>query len=58
MYDNIVVPVSSYATKALSRTLQRYGDDGYRLVNAQLAKDKYGTQVMYLFFTKKKEKIS
>ena len=54
-YANIVVPVSNYATIALDKTLIAYGNDGFKLVNVVMAKNKYNIDVMYLFFTKKVE---
>ena len=52
MVDNQVVKVSNYATNALQDTLYRYAGKGYKLVNTILARDKYGVNVMYIFFTK------
>lgn len=52
-YRNTVVTVSNYATDYLAETLNRYGNDGYKIVNVVLAKNSYGVDVMYLFFTKK-----
>lgn len=52
MVDNQVVKVSNYATNALQDTLYGYAGKGYKLVNTILARDKYGVNVMYLFFTK------
>lgn len=51
-YDNEVVQVSNYATEAMCDLLVNYGQLGYKLVNALLAKNRYGVEVMYLFFTK------
>ena len=49
---NKVATVSNYATDNLDKVLIRYGDNGYTLVSALLAPNKFNTQVMYLFFTK------
>lgn len=51
-YDNEVVQVSNYATDAMNDLLVNYGQLGYKLVNALLAKNRHGAEVMYLFFTK------
>lgn len=51
---NEVVTISNYATDNLDKVLMKYGDNGYTLVSALLAPNKFNTQVMYLFFTKKK----
>jgi hypothetical protein len=52
IYGNISVQVSNYATDSLNRTLVEYGNMGFKLVNAVMAKNKYNIDVMYLFFTK------
>ena len=52
MVENICVTVSNYATKALQDTLNFYGEEGFSLVSTQMASDKYGSQVMYLFFVR------
>lgn len=49
---NMCVQVSNYATGTLNETLNRYGQKGFKFVNAVLAKNQYGCEVMYLFFTK------
>lgn len=54
-YKNIVVVVSNYCTNNLPRTLAQYGDSGFKLVNVVMAQNKYGIDVMYLFFTKEVE---
>lgn len=51
-YRNVVIDVSNYLTDALPRTLSEYGNKGYKLVNTMLVNNKYGIEVMYLFFTK------
>ena len=56
-YINIVETVSNYATNSLQDTLIDYGNNGYKLVNSILAKNKYGVDVMYLFFTKELEEV-
>ena len=50
MVENVCVTVSNYATEALQDTLNFYGKEGFSLVSTQMASDKYGSQVMYLFF--------
>ena len=52
MVENICVTVSNYATEALQDTLNFYGKEGFSLVSTQMASDKYGSQVMYLFFAR------
>ena len=52
MVENICVTVSNYATEALQDTLNFYGKEGFSLVSTQMASDKYGSQVMYLFFVR------
>ena len=54
-FSNIVDTVSNYATPDLERDLEYYGDKGYKLVSVQMAKNKYGAEVMYLFFTRQEE---
>lgn len=51
-YQNIVVQVSNYATTDLDEVLAQYGRVGFKLVNVVMAKNGYGVDVMYLFFTK------
>ena len=51
-YENIVVPISNYATNALGETLFEYGKIGFKLVNVVMAQNQYNFEVMYLFFTK------
>ena len=50
--ENVCVTVSNYATEALQNTLNYYGKEGFSLVSTQMASDKYGNQVMYLFFVR------
>lgn len=52
MVDNQVVTITNYATEALPITLSEYGEAGYALVSAVIAKNQYLVDVMYLFFTK------
>lgn len=52
MVENVCVTVSNYATEALQNTLNFYGEEGFSLVSTQMALDKYGSQVMYLFFAR------
>ena len=54
-YQNIAVTVSNYATEQLNKTLKDYGKKGFKLVNAVMAKNNYGVEVMYLFFVKECE---
>lgn len=51
-YKNIVTVVSNYATDALPKILESYGDKGYRLVNVVMANNTHNIPVMYCFFTK------
>ena len=55
MVENVCVTVSNYATEALQTTLSFYGKEGFSLVSTQMASDKYGSQVMYLFFVRHSE---
>ena len=57
IYGNIVVRVSNYATDSLDKTLIDYGNDGFKLVNVVMAKNKYNIDVMYLFFTKEVKEV-
>ena len=52
MVENVCVTVSNYATEALQNTLNLYGKEGFSLVSTQMASNKYGCQVMYLFFVR------
>ena len=52
MVENVCVDVSNYATEALQNTLNFYGKKGFSLVSTQMAPNKYGIQVMYLFFVR------
>lgn len=54
-YQNIVIPVPNYATNALKKTLEHYGELGFKLVNVVMAKNQYNIDIMYLFFSKEKE---
>lgn len=51
-YENIIVQVSNYATDHLQDTLTKYGQAGFKLVNVTMAENKYGADIMYLFFTR------
>ena len=55
MVENICVTVSNYATEVLQEILSFYGEKGFSLVSTQMALDKYGCQVMYLFFVRHTE---
>ena len=52
MVENVCVTVSNYATESLKNTLNFYGEKGFSLVSTQMAPNKYGIQVMYLFFVR------
>lgn len=52
MVENVCVTVSNYATEALQEILNFYGEKGFSLVSTQMALNKYGCQVMYLFFVR------
>ena len=52
MVENVCVTVSNYATEALQETLNFYGKEGFYLVSTQIASNKYGIKVMYLFFVR------
>ena len=52
MVENVCVTVSNYATEALQDTLNFYGKEGFSLISTQMASNKYGSQVMYLFFVR------
>lgn len=52
---NKVSVCSNYATSALQDELNEFADAGYKLVSTQLAKNRYGDDVMYLFFTKEEQ---
>lgn len=52
MVENVCVAVSNYATEALQNTLNFYGEKGFSLVSTQIVSNKYGIQVMYLFFVR------
>ena len=52
MVENVCVTVSNYATEAWQDTLIFYGKDGFSLVSTQIAANKYGSQVMCLFFVR------
>ena len=51
-YEHIVVGISNYATESLDDTLSKCGECGFKLVNVTMAQNKYGVEIMYLFFTK------
>lgn len=54
-YKNTAAFVSNYCIHVLEETLINYGNAGYKLVSTQMAENKYGVQVIYLFFTKEIE---
>ena len=56
-YANIVVRISNNATDRLDKTLIDYGNDGFKLVNVVMAKNKHNIDVMYLFFTKEVKEV-
>lgn len=47
--ENKVFLCSNYATSALEEALDAFSNEGYKLVSTQMAKNLYGTEVMYLF---------
>ena len=55
MVENVCVTVSNYATQVLQEILNFYGEKGFSLVSTQMALNKYGIQVMYLFFVRAHE---
>ena len=52
MVENVCDIVRNYKTEELQNTLSFYGQEGFSLVSTQIASDKYGSQVMYLFFVR------
>ena len=50
--SNIVVRISNYATSCLEEILDSYSEANFKLASTQMAYDKNGSMVMYLFFTK------
>lgn len=52
MVKNKCVTISNYATSELNKVLNIMGENGYSLVSTLIAKNEYGIDVMYLFFTK------
>ena len=55
IFDNIVIPVSNYATYGLQEVLSQYGGQGYQLVNVTMAENRNDVMIMYCFFTKEIE---
>lgn len=51
--ENKVFLCSNYATSVLEEALDAFSNEGYKLVSTQMAKNLYGVEVMYLFFTRK-----
>lgn len=51
--ENKVFLCSNYATSVLEEALDALSNEGYKLVSTQMAKNFYGVEVMYLFFTRK-----
>ena len=51
--ENKVFLCSNYATSELVEALEAFSNEGYKLVSTQMAKNLYGVEVMYLFFTRK-----
>jgi hypothetical protein len=51
--ENKVFLCSNYATPVLEEALDAFSNEGYKLVSTQMAKNLYGVEVMYLFFTRK-----
>lgn len=54
-YKNTVAYASNYCTHALEEILINHGNVGYKLVSTQMVENKYGVQIIYLFFTKEIE---
>lgn len=52
---NEVVVVKHYATEELQEILTAYGNYGYKLISAIMAKNEYDIEAMYLFFTKEED---
>lgn len=48
---NVCEVVSNYCTSTLQSVLAGYGKQGYKIVSVVMAKNQYGVEVMYLFFT-------
>lgn len=53
MVENVYAAISNY--EALQSTLDAYGKEGFSLVSTQMAPDKYGRKIMYLFFVRHTE---
>lgn len=53
MVENIYAAISNY--EALQSTLDAYGKEGFSLVSTQMIPNKYGCQIMYLFFVRHTE---
>lgn len=51
-YKNIVEQVPCNATYLLDKTLEDYGNKGFKLVSVTMEDNKHCNDVMYLFFTK------
>ena len=51
---NTYTTVPNYCTGDLQKTLNTYAQNGFTLVSTTMAKNKYGVEVMYLFFTQNK----
>ena len=49
---NTYETVGNYCTEWLQKTLSKYAEHGFKLVSTMMAKNRYGVDVMYLFFTK------
>ena len=47
---NQVYAVSNYATEELQNVLDEYASLGYELASTEMAHNKYGVNVIYLFF--------
>ena len=52
MVENKCVTISNYVTSELNKVLNIMGENGYSLVSTLIAKNEYGIDIMYLFFTK------
>lgn len=52
MIINKCIVVSDYATDSLEKALNKANHEGFFLVSAIMAKNKYNCECMYLFFGK------
>ena len=52
MVENICVTVRDYTTNELQRMLDLYGEEGFALVSALMARNRHQDSAMYLFFVR------